>query len=166
MNWSRGNRWWGSWLASCCNASRKCTLENVLSRPVMSMSADSLAVSKPVSQTCLEKFQNLCRAFGVTDLSGCGGSFSSVYLTVARARRAVIWKQLLRILAWRNFVTLLLWHHRVGSTGSPEVSTQSRKGMICEWLNLTHINVAYTLRSAWVRTRGADEMPAGSRLVK
>lgn len=42
----------------------------------MSMSTDSLAVSKPVSRTCLEKFQNLRRAFGVTDLSSCGGSFN------------------------------------------------------------------------------------------
>lgn len=84
------------------NDSRKCILENVLSRPVMSMTTDSLAVSKPVSWACLEKFQNLCRAFRVNDLSGCGGSFNSIYVTVARARKETNPKKLLKILGWKE----------------------------------------------------------------
>ena len=64
----------------------------------MSMTTDSLAVSKPMSWTCLEKFQNLHRAFRVNDLSNCGRSFKSIYLTVARARKEAILKKLLKIL--------------------------------------------------------------------
>lgn len=54
------------------------------------MTTGSLAVSKPVSWACLEKFQNLRRAFRVNDLSDCGGSFSSVDLTVDRAGQAAV----------------------------------------------------------------------------
>lgn len=67
------------------------------------MTTDPLAVSKPVSWACLEKFQNLCRAFGVNDLSNCGGAFNSASLTVARARgggrskaggKMLVWEEL------------------------------------------------------------------------
>ena len=64
----------------------------------MSVTTDSLAVSKPVSWICLENFQNLLQAIRGNDLSNCGGSFISVYLMVARARSKAILEQLLKIL--------------------------------------------------------------------
>lgn len=62
------------------------------------MTTDSLAVSKAVSWICLENFQNLLQAIRGNDLSNCGGSFTSVYLMVARARSKAILEQLLKSL--------------------------------------------------------------------
>lgn len=105
------------------NESRKCTLENVLSRPVMRMTTDSLAVSKPVSWACLEKFQNLHRAFRVNDLSSCRGSFNSVYVAVARVRKEANLKKLLKILVWKEFCAFV--------TVAPQSRSNRVSGSFC-----------------------------------
>lgn len=70
--------------------------------------------------------------FRVNDLNDCGRSFSSVCLTVARAGEGGGSPAAVKDPGVEGTACIsLLWHHRVGSTGSPSVSPESRKGMIC-----------------------------------